>query len=543
MKPKKSYQVTIPEFAVGTILAYSEEQAIAMFIIREMRKRRSDTWWNGRRYSGAIGEKSLIEDILYLNPKYNYATEVQKKELPNRPEQLQLPLDVVNSRLQFTGKQAIEAALELPYDNSYYCRLYGVEALSGKLASNANEWVQLKALYNTERPFILQLDHKGVSREAQLELVRSELLANAEIDPVVQELLKEGNLTVNDLQEVEVTIDSQIACTEAPKVTASEIRLGQCCEADSSAHNLENFIVGLSQWLQIKEKPELGKVAAKAFSRDVVKVASLEDQLYQLGLPKVAIREFIRTDSHPYFTLSDSELIKHAAVCILEKFGAPKEARVLAVDFDGTIAEYEEGQFPKIGKPEPGVREALDQLKKAGWYILIFSCRAATADQRKAMKEWLDTNSIPYDDIWKDANKPMAEAYIDDRAIQYKSNWKEIVQNLSNKTSAALVCTLCKRAQLWDPSRNIWECTSCNTHQIIERVAVKIFGLKPQDTVSFKLGTKEVTDKLVKVAHRGSTRIWQTVNGHLVSERTAKFTILKKENLEPVPWLKGKETV
>lgn len=46
---------------------------------------------------------------------------------------------------------------------------------------------------------------------------------------------------------------------------------------------------------------------------------------------------------------------------------------IIAVDFDGTIAESE---WPEIGAPMPGAIETLNALKKDGHSIILWTCRS-----------------------------------------------------------------------------------------------------------------------------------------------------------------------
>ncbi|HHT9116686.1 MAG: hypothetical protein HY607_01455 [Planctomycetes bacterium] len=48
------------------------------------------------------------------------------------------------------------------------------------------------------------------------------------------------------------------------------------------------------------------------------------------------------------------------------------EKTSIVIDFDGAICEY---KFPDIGEPTPDVGEALETLKKAGYRIIIRTCR------------------------------------------------------------------------------------------------------------------------------------------------------------------------
>lgn len=107
----------------------------------------------------------------------------------------------------------------------------------------------------------------------------------------------------------------------------------------------------------------------------------------------------------------------------------------LIIDFDGTIAKDE---YPNIGEPEPGVREAMTKLKQAGFDVVIYSCRLNRADgrpigdiekNRRMMEEWLAANGIPYDriDMGYDG-KPRGDHIIDNKAIHYggDGDWERI---------------------------------------------------------------------------------------------------------------------
>jgi len=97
------------------------------------------------------------------------------------------------------------------------------------------------------------------------------------------------------------------------------------------------------------------------------------------------------------------------------------------VDFDDTIVE--KAEFPAIGAEKPGAREAIERLRQAGWKIIIFSVRGNTPENLEIMKEWLDDNSFPYDEI-SAGEKPKALFYVDDRAVEFKNNWDEVVSHI-----------------------------------------------------------------------------------------------------------------
>lgn len=106
----------------------------------------------------------------------------------------------------------------------------------------------------------------------------------------------------------------------------------------------------------------------------------------------------------------------------------------IVVDFDGTITD---DVFPDVGNPKEGVVEALNKLKEAGFEIIIHSCRTGSyfkdvlnEDQFERIKDYMEYYNMPFDRIWV-PDKPIASAYIDDKAIRYQNNWTAIVNNLT----------------------------------------------------------------------------------------------------------------
>ena len=105
----------------------------------------------------------------------------------------------------------------------------------------------------------------------------------------------------------------------------------------------------------------------------------------------------------------------------------------IVVDFDGVICEH---RFPDVGEPSEGVQEALNTLKKAGYRIIIHSCRTSfqfknllVGDQFERIKDYMKYYKLPFDKIWE-PDKPIGIAYIDDKSITFKNNWDEIADKL-----------------------------------------------------------------------------------------------------------------
>lgn len=100
----------------------------------------------------------------------------------------------------------------------------------------------------------------------------------------------------------------------------------------------------------------------------------------------------------------------------------------IAIDFDGVIAEYEGWKgIGVFGKPIAGVKKALEKFKAAGNIIIIHTTRGEVEAIKKYMALW----EIPYDYINFNPNqaphmnqgKPIADVYIDDRAVTFNGSW------------------------------------------------------------------------------------------------------------------------
>jgi ribonucleotide monophosphatase NagD (HAD superfamily) len=109
----------------------------------------------------------------------------------------------------------------------------------------------------------------------------------------------------------------------------------------------------------------------------------------------------------------------------------------IAVDFDGVLHLYSKGWNGGEIYDEvvPGAKQAMEQLKAAGHKIYIFSTRSnkifhKEGNQDKLMKDWLEKNEIPFDKIWT-FGKPMADLFIDDRAIGFRGNWQQTIKEVA----------------------------------------------------------------------------------------------------------------
>ena len=113
--------------------------------------------------------------------------------------------------------------------------------------------------------------------------------------------------------------------------------------------------------------------------------------------------------------------------------------RCIAIDFDGTIAHYKGWTGAnKFGKLIDGCVEALGKIREMGYKIIIYTCRINTPE----LEKYLKNNKVPYDaineNLWHeyqqhgDKRKVIADIYIDDRAVTFNGNWKEIPDKIFN---------------------------------------------------------------------------------------------------------------
>lgn len=105
---------------------------------------------------------------------------------------------------------------------------------------------------------------------------------------------------------------------------------------------------------------------------------------------------------------------------------------IICVDFDGTIHD---GQWPAIGEPLPGAKEAINNLRAEGHYIIIWTCREGV--QQTEMVNWLLSQGIGFDRVndhepgnlatyGTATRKVYAHCYIDDKNVGGLPSWGEI---------------------------------------------------------------------------------------------------------------------
>ena len=94
--------------------------------------------------------------------------------------------------------------------------------------------------------------------------------------------------------------------------------------------------------------------------------------------------------------------------------------KTVVFDFDGVIHSYTSGWKGASVIPDPPVpriKEAISDIRLAGYEVVVVSTRCATIEGCGAVRAWLCDNGIEVDAVKME--KPPAVVYIDDRAIRF----------------------------------------------------------------------------------------------------------------------------
>lgn len=127
--------------------------------------------------------------------------------------------------------------------------------------------------------------------------------------------------------------------------------------------------------------------------------------------------------------LMKDEVERETKQSILDK---PK---TIAFDFDGVLAHYDGWRgHNHLGKPIPGMKDLLWELKESGWTIIIYTTRG-----NAEIQEWCERRNFPCDYVnfnpdiqGNNPGKPIADIYVDDRAIKFNGVPADLRRQIAN---------------------------------------------------------------------------------------------------------------
>jgi hypothetical protein len=95
--------------------------------------------------------------------------------------------------------------------------------------------------------------------------------------------------------------------------------------------------------------------------------------------------------------------------------------RTVAVDFDGVLHSYtSKFDIDRLDPPESGAREFIIRLMQDDFEIVVYSTRAETEHGADVMRRWLRYWDFPEVAMTITSGKPLAVAYVDDRAVSFR---------------------------------------------------------------------------------------------------------------------------
>ena len=105
--------------------------------------------------------------------------------------------------------------------------------------------------------------------------------------------------------------------------------------------------------------------------------------------------------------------------------------QTVVFDFDGVIHSYSSGWRGETvipDEPVTGIKEAIEQIREAGYEVVVVSTRCATSEGHGAVRAWLLDHGITVDGVKME--KPPAIVYIDDRAICFDGDTSTLLDKI-----------------------------------------------------------------------------------------------------------------
>ena len=106
--------------------------------------------------------------------------------------------------------------------------------------------------------------------------------------------------------------------------------------------------------------------------------------------------------------------------------------KIICLDFDGVIHDHLltwKGIDIIEGMPTQDAKETITQLKDT-YTIIVYSGRCKEQRGVDAISEWLGKHEIDVDEV---SNcKPLADYYVDDKAIRFNGDWDGMIHDIEN---------------------------------------------------------------------------------------------------------------
>ncbi|MBK7707712.1 MAG: hypothetical protein IPJ30_18665 [Acidobacteria bacterium] len=184
-----------------------------------------------------------------------------------------------------------------------------------------------------------------------------------------------------------------------------EIGLAQSPELFPSSDRVE----GLGKWLRMPGRHHTHQHFSKVWSDDdpdepwLEGISAIEHLLSLRPMPLPATQKSKRPRAKP-------KTRHRSAVC---------------VDLDSVIARYDGWRgMEKIGEPISGSREFLTEIRKK-YRVIVYTSRInaesvrgdEVARLKNHIERWLNENALPFDEVYTGFGKPLALAFVDDRAV------------------------------------------------------------------------------------------------------------------------------
>ena len=105
--------------------------------------------------------------------------------------------------------------------------------------------------------------------------------------------------------------------------------------------------------------------------------------------------------------------------------GKKRQARTIAIDFDGVLHRYQGYRNGFIDGPIKGAREAVDLLLAEGHEVVIFTTR-----DKVLVEAWLERYSFARPLEVTNIKRPFW-LILDDRAMNFDGHWEGVVERIN----------------------------------------------------------------------------------------------------------------